>query len=170
MARSGIIRSVLSPFWRLYHNGAAGCHVRFGREVFPLTADGLLLIPDATLFDCVCERRAPHLWLHFNPWQAAGAFPRQPVSIPLSPLLWTLVHDVRRAHEAAESPLSRQRLYHFATALLHTTFAQLEIPIATEQPERLDHLLRFLHSQLAGDLSNGILARRAHMSESVFIR
>ncbi|MEI9895432.1 MAG: AraC family transcriptional regulator [Chthoniobacter sp.] len=43
-------------------------------------------------------------------------------------------------------------------------------PIAPEAPERLDHLLRFLHSQLAADLSNAVLARRAAMGESAFIR
>jgi len=161
---------VLSPFWRLYHNGAPGCHVRFGSEVFPLQPENLLLIPDATLFDCVCEERASHLWLHFNPLQAASAVPRRPLELRLNPLLRALVNEVRRTREAADSPLTRQHLYHFATALLHTTFAQFEIPMATEQPERLDQLLRFLHSQLAGNLSNAVLARRAHMSESVFIR
>jgi AraC family transcriptional regulator of arabinose operon len=161
---------VLSPFWRLYYNSTPGCHVRSGREIFPLQPDRLLLVPDVTLFDCVCETRAPHLWLHFNPLQTASAFPRRPVGIPINPLLRTLVDEVRRAREAADSPLTRQNLYHFASALLHTTFAQLEIPITAEQPERLDHLLRFLHSQLAGDLSNAVLARRALMSESPFIR
>ncbi|HSI16076.1 MAG TPA: AraC family transcriptional regulator [Chthoniobacter sp.] len=161
---------VLSPFWRLYRNGAPGCHVRFGRETFPLQPDCLLLIPDNTPFDCVCETRAPHLWLHFSPLQTTGAFPRRPVALPVSPPLRALVENLIAARTAADSPLTRQHLYHHAAALLHSTFAGLEIPIAPEAPERLDNILRFLHSQLAGDLSNAVLARRAVMGESVFIR
>jgi len=161
---------VLSPFWRLYHNRAPGCQVRFGRETFPLRADRLLIIPDATPFDCVCETRAPHFWLHFSPLQSASAFPRQPAVVPVTAPLRSLIESVITARTAADSPLTRQHLYHLSAALLHTTFAELEVPIAPEQPERLDHLLRFLHSQLAGELSNAALARRALMSESVFIR
>ena len=161
---------VLSPFWRLYHNDAPGCHVRFGRETFPLTPDRLLLVPDATLFDCVCKTRAPHLWLHFSPLQTTSAFPRRPTALPLTAPLRLLVESVIRARTAADSPLARQHLYHLCAALLHSTFASLDIPIAPEQPERLDEILRFLHSQFAGDLSNTVLARRAVMAESVFIR
>jgi AraC-like DNA-binding protein len=161
---------VLSPFWRLYHNGTPGCHVRFGGEVFPLGPDRLLLIPDATLFDCVCEARAPHLWLHFSPLQTTSAFPRRPAVLPITPSLRALAESVIAARTAADSPLARQHLYHLAAALLHSTFAALEIPVAPDAPERLDHVLRFLHSQLAGDLSNAVLARRAVMGESVFIR
>lgn len=161
---------VLSPFWRLYYNRAAGCHVRFGRETFPLLPDRLLLIPDATNFDCVCEKRVGHLWLHFSPLQATSAFPRSPATLPLTPALRTLVESVIAARGASESPLARQHLYHLCAALLHSAFANLEVPIAPEQPERLAQLLRFLHSQLAGDLSNPVLARRAVMGESAFIR
>jgi AraC-like DNA-binding protein len=161
---------VLSPFWRLYHNSAPGCHVRFQDRSFPLRPDGLLLIPDMTLFDCVCESRAPHLWLHFNPLQEASALPRQPMSIRVTSNLQALTDEVRSARQTADSPLNRQVLYHCASALLHAAFARVEIPIAAEQPERLDQVMRFIHSQLAGDLSNPILARRALMSESVFIR
>jgi AraC-like DNA-binding protein len=161
---------VLSPFWRLYHNGAAGCHVRFGKERFPLAPDRTLVIPDATPFDCVCEKKAPHLWLHFSPLQPATAFPRRPVALGLTPALKEMIEAVIAARTAADSPLTRQHLYHVAAALLHRTFATLEIPIGTEAPERLDYVLRFLHSQLAGDLSNAVLARRAVMGESVFIR
>ena len=161
---------VLSPFWRLYRNSAPGCHVRFGKEKFPLEPDRLLLIPDATLFDCVCETRAPHLWLHFSPVQTTGTFPRRPVAVSVTPSLSALVEDVIAAHTAPDSPLTRQHLYHHAAALLHSAFAGLEIPIAPEAPERLDQILRFLHSQLAGDLSNAVLARHTVMGESVFIR
>jgi AraC-like DNA-binding protein len=162
--------NVLSPFWRLYHNRSSGCHVRFGSESFPLEPGRLLLIPDATPFDCVCESRAPHLWLHFSPLQTTSAFPHRPLPLPLTSSLGTLVESVIAARTAADSPLTRQHLYHRAAALLHSTFAGLDIPIATEAPERLDQVLRFLHSQLAGDLSNAVLARRAVMGESVFIR
>jgi AraC-like DNA-binding protein len=144
--------------------------VLFRGETFPLRPDQLLLIPDVTLFDCVCETRAPHLWLHFNPLQEASAFPRRPMSIRTTPILRALTDELRRSRQTADSPLARQHLYHCASALLHASFAHLEIPIAAEQPERLDQVLRFLHSQLAGDLSNPNLARRALMSESVFIR
>lgn len=161
---------VLSPFWRLYRNGAPGCHVRFGQERFPLAPDHLLLIPDNTPFDCVCEARAPHLWLHFSPLQTTGAFPRRPVALPATTSLRAQVENLIAARTAADSPLTRQHLYHHAAALLHSAFAGLDIPIAQEAPERLDNILRFLHSQLAGDLSNAVLARRAVMGESVFIR
>lgn len=161
---------VLSPFWRLYHNLAPGCHVRFGAERFPLHPGTLLLVPEGTPFDCVCETRAPHLWLHFSPIQTTGTFPRRPCPIPTSATLSALASSVIAARTAADSPLSRQQLYHLSAALLHHAFAGLEIPIAPEQPARLDHLLRFLHSQLAGDLSNAVLARRTAMGESAFIR
>jgi len=162
--------NVLSPFWRLYHNTAPGCHVRFARESFPLRPDRLLLIPDATPFDCVCERRAPHLWLHFSPLQSTHSFPRRPGVIPITPQLRDLVEGVITARTAPDSPLARQHLYHRCATLLHAAFAGLDFPIAPEQPERLAQLLRYLHSQLAGDLSNPVLARRAAMAESVFIR
>jgi AraC-like DNA-binding protein len=161
---------VLSPFWRLYHNAAPGCSVRFARDTSPLQPDRLVLIPDATPFDCVCETRAPHFWLHFSPLQTVSTFPRQPTTLRLTPQLRALIESVIAARTAAESPLTRQHLYHLSAALLHATFAALEIPIAPEQPERLDQVLRFLHSQLAGDLSNAVLARRATMAESAFIR
>jgi AraC-like DNA-binding protein len=161
---------VLSPFWRLYYNSAPGCHVHCGGETFPLQPDRLLLIPDATLFDCVCATRAPHLWLHFSPLQTTSAFRRRPAVLPLTPALRALAESVIAARTAADSPLARQHLYHLAAAWLHSTFAGLDIPIAPEAPERLDQILRFLHSQLAGDLSNAVLARRAIMGESVFIR
>jgi len=161
---------VLSPFWRLYHNQAPGCHVRFGREIFPLDPEHIVLVPDATLFDCVCVEWAPHLWLHFSPLQGAAAFPRHPVRLPVTPLLGALVESVTTARRSADSPLARQHLYHRSAALLHAAFAQMEIPVAPERPERLDQLLRFLHSQLATDLSNAVLARRAAMGESAFIR
>lgn len=162
--------AVLSPFWRLYRNGAPGCHVRFGREKFPLNPQTLLLIPDSTPFDCVCEKRAPHLWLHFSPLQTAGTFPRRPIELPLTPVLSEMIDSVIGARRAADTPLARQHLYHVSAALLHCAFAGLETPIAPEAPERLDHVLRYLHSQLAGDLSNAVLARRALMGESAFIR
>jgi AraC-like DNA-binding protein len=161
---------VLSPFWRLYHNGAPGCHVHFRREIFPLKPDRLLLVPDATLFDCVCETRAPHLWLHFSPLQTTSAFPRRPAAVLLTATLRPLVKNVIVARTTADSPLARQHLYHLCAALLHCSFAELDIPVVPERPERLDHVLRFLHSQLAGDLSNSVLARRARMGESAFIR
>jgi AraC-like DNA-binding protein len=161
---------VLSPFWRLYFNGAAGCHVRFEGETFPLEPGGLLLIPDATTFDCVCEKRAPHLWLHFSPLQATNAFPRCPTLLPLTPPLRALAESVVAAHRTSDSPVARQHHYHLGAALLHSSFASLEIPIAPEQPERLAQVLRFVHSQLAGKLTNSVLSRRAAMGESAFIR
>ncbi len=118
----------------------------------------------------MCETRAPYLWLHFSPLQTTSAFPRRPTSLSLTAPLRLLVESVIRARTAADSPLARQHLYHLCAALLHSTFASLDIPIAPEQPERLDQILRFLHSQLTGDLSNTVLARRAVMAESVFIR
>jgi AraC-like DNA-binding protein len=161
---------VLSPFWRLYYNGLPGWRVRHAGLDYPLGPDRIVLIADGLHFDCIGEPGVSHLWIHFNSLQPAGLAPKTPLTLPLSAPLQSTVDALLAAHTETSGPSPLARLYHRAAALLHAAFAELDHPPPTEQPVRLDQLLRFIDQHLGEDLTNPRLARRVALSESAFIR
>lgn len=161
---------VLSPFWRLYANGAKGWNVVHAGKRWPLQPEGIVLVPDGVLFDCVGDTGVPHLWLHFSPAQPLDGIPRSPISLERTLSLQLLASATEMAHRAASSPEGRQALFHCSMALLHATFAGIDRVLSTEHPEPIQHALRHIQQNLRRNLSNGVLAKVAAMAESVFIR
>ncbi len=158
---------VLSPFWRLYHNPEPGWQIRHAGRVWSLDPGHVLLIPDGTVFDCEGEAGVPHLWIHFSLAQAPAAGPPAPVALPLTPALRALTADLRRAHGAG---LAARQLYHATSAVVHAAFGALRADVVATVPDRLAALLAWVPTRLAEPLTNDVLARRAGLSESAFIR
>ncbi len=162
--------SVRSPYWRLYYNHDPGWFVRWEARRFRLGPTTVVLIPAGATFDCVGNAGVSHLWLHFSPqhWFAEGT--QAPCSVPLTPLMRAAISNTTAAHQAGQSDTRRARLYHAASALVHATFAQPQAPRAVTHPEHMQGLLTFIDENLAGDLENADLARRAAMSTEHFSR
>lgn len=161
---------VRSPYWRLYYNHTPGWYVRCDGRRWPLGPDRLVLIAEGVTFDCVGDEGVSHLWLHFSPLRHFATLPKEPWSLPAQPLLKAAVSGLVAAHRQSEGDRRLQRLYHASAALLHATFAEVEEPLYSPYPERLQQVLVLIQDAPQDDLSNAVLARRVAMSVEHFIR
>ena len=159
-----------SPFWRFYHNPTSGCHLRYEGRDIPLEPDMCVLIPANIIFDCCGPLLASHYWLHFTVSRLSGSVPKGPVIIPLDKTLRVLIQAVLRTHDEPVSEVRDQRLHHESAALLHSTFARLDLPTVPTLPDRLLDVLALIQKAPHSELSNPFLADRAGMSLENFIR
>lgn len=158
-----------SPFWRFYHNSTPGSHLRHQGSDIPLEPGCCVLIPANTVFDCCSTGPCSHYWMHFTVNRLAGILPERPVVIPMDDLLYVLLQAVLATHGADANDLRDQRLHHEAAALLHSTFARLDMP-SPSLPDHLLDVLTLIQKSPHAPLSNSFLADRAGMTLERFIR
>lgn len=160
-------QGVDSPFWRFYYNSKPGCHLLFqGRKIL-LEPGTAVLIPADTLFDCVGPVPACHYWLHFTTSRPGVSFPARPIQIAAAEPMLTLLQQLITIHQ--QQPPSGHQLLHWASALLHVVFAQLETP-STALPPPLLQVLALIARSPHSPLGNRLLADRAGLSVERFIR
>jgi len=159
-----------SPFWRFYHNPKPGCHVHFQGEDIPLEPFSCLLIPADTVFDCHGPVPACHLWMHFTVRRPGPPIKPAPLRLPVDGLLQALIDSVIALHGQPSSEMRDQRLQQESSALLHATFARLDLPAPPVIPDRLLEVIALIQSAPHTRLSNHLLAARAGMSVERFIR
>jgi AraC family transcriptional regulator of arabinose operon len=159
-----------SPFWRFYHNPKPGCHLLHQGQVIPLEPETCVLIPANTIFDCCGPVPACHCWIHFTVTRLAGTVPKGPVILPMDATLRVLIQTVLHTHEQPANEARDQRLHHHSAALLHSAFAQLDLPPTPIVPDRLLDVLALIQKAPHSDLSNPFLADRVGMSLERFIR
>ena len=163
--------AVDSPFWRFYHNPRRGGYLRFQGKRLDLTPGEVVLIPANTVFDCCGPCEIAHLWIHFTVNRPSQAILEPaPQVLPVDEALRALIGEMVQAHRQVDHPLRMQRLHHLASALLHTSFSRLPLPVLSPHPQRLAELLALMESAPHGELGNAFLARRAGMSLEKFIR
>lgn len=160
-------QAVDSPFWRFYYNPKPGCHLLFqGRKIL-LEPGNAVLIPADTIFDCVGPVPACHYWLHFTTSRPGVSFPARPIQIAAEGPLLTLLQQLISLHQQEQK--TAHQLLHWASALLHVVFAQLDTP-AAELPQPLLAVLGLIARSPHSRLSNRLLAERAGLSVERFIR
>lgn len=159
-----------SPFWRFYHNPAAGNHIRHDDRDIELMPDRVVLIPANTVFDCCGPKAPPHFWIHFTVTRHTRVTLTEPVAIDVDATLKPLLRQAVRLHEDAADPLRTQRLFHVSSALLHLAFSRVDVPLAPTLPEPLVELLALIERAPHGDLSNSFLASRLGLGVERFIR
>jgi AraC-like DNA-binding protein len=163
-------QKVFSPFWRLYYDLEPGHKVIFAEKEVTLGPDRILLIPDHRLFHSQGNEPKPKLWIHFS--REIPILPTQPVPILLSPTATerSLLQDLVRVLRPARKPIDRDRVFHLSLALLHLVLSRPEIAWRSEVPVNLMEVVRYVETNYASALYTSELARRAHLSESVFRR
>lgn len=159
-----------SPFWRFYHNPKPGCHLLHQGRVIPLGPETCVLIPANTVFDCCGPVPASHCWLHFTVTRLAGSVPDKPVVLLVDETLRVLLQAVLHTHSQPASEARDQRLHHQSAALLHSAFAQMDLPPVPSVPDCLLGVLALIQKAPHSHLSNSFLADRAGMSLERFIR
>ena len=161
--------SVLSPFWRIYHNRQRAHCVVFGEEYFELTPDRIVLIPDHQVFHCLGQQPVPSFWIHFGFNQKPA--PHQALPICLEPadaemcLIQTMSDLI-----LADGMRPSNRIYSLSLALLHVVLTRSEIHWKPPLPDQLLKLTRFIEANLRRKLPNQLLARRAGVSIAVLYR
>jgi AraC family transcriptional regulator of arabinose operon len=163
-------QKVFSPFWRLYYDLEPGHRVIFPQKELTLGPDRILLIPPHQLFHSQGTEPKPKLWIHFS--REIHILPTQPIPIVLTPTATerSLLQDLIRALRPSKKPIDRDRTRHLSLALLHLVLSGSEIAWQSEVPVNLMEVVRHVESNFASALYTGELARRAHLSESVFRR
>jgi AraC-like DNA-binding protein len=163
-------QKVFSPFWRLYYDLEPGHQVIFPEKEITLGPDRILLIPDHQLFHSLGTAPKPKLWIHFS--REIQILPTQTVPIVLAPSVTErcLLQDLIRVLRSSRKPIDRDRTFHLSLALLHLVLSRSEITWQNEVPVNLLEVVRYVEKNYASPLYTSELARRAHLSESVFRR
>lgn len=163
-------QKVFSPFWRLYYDLEPGHQVIFPREEIELGPDRIVLIPDHRLFHSLGTEPKPKLWIHFS--REIQILPIQTIPIVLAPSATerSLLQDLIRVLRSSKKPIDRDRTFHLSLALLHLVLSRPEIAWQSEVPLNLMDVVQYVENNYASPLYTSELARRAHLSESVFRR
>lgn len=163
-------QKIFSPFWRLYYDLEPGHRVIFPEKELALGPDRILLIPPHQLFHSQGTEPRPKLWIHFS--REIQIVPTQPIPIVLTPTatVRSLLQDLVRVLRPTKKPVDRNRTRHLSLALLHLVLSGREIAWQSEVPVNLMEVVRHVEDNFASALYTSELARRAHLSESVFRR
>jgi AraC family transcriptional regulator, arabinose operon regulatory protein len=160
--------NVLSPFWRLYHNGRRGHKVIFSHGEFELTPENLIVIPDHQLFHCRGFKPVPTLWLAFNVTRRLA--PGQQIPFVLRPSLTerALMRDYSRLFSDEEP--NRDRIFHCGMALMHVVLHRPEIQWQTSAPAVVVQTVRYIERHYASPLSVPRLAKMANLCTEALAR
>ncbi|MDD2598894.1 MAG: hypothetical protein PHO37_06695 [Kiritimatiellae bacterium] len=93
--------SVFSPFWRLYYNSAPGHCVLYNDNIFELTPDKIMLIPDRRYFHCLGENPVSNLWMAFSFSEILLGEVPIPVLLPIRNTEQCLITDLMALISAA---------------------------------------------------------------------
>jgi AraC-like DNA-binding protein len=157
---------VCSPFWRLYHNRAAGAWIAAGGRRYALTPGKFLLVPDGVAFDCGSRPGTPHLWVHFSLYPSLTQAHVGIVEVKATRAARGLAAVLERRIIAGEA----QPAVHTGAALLHLVLAELGPEWSAVMPPRLGKVFSWIEHALGGEISNRLLAAQAGLSVEAFIR
>jgi len=162
--------SVFSPFWRLYYNSVPGHCVVFNEEIFELTPDNIMLIPDHCHFHCLGENPVPTFWMSFN--CTRSLHPEMEIPVVLTPrdTELCLLRDLKALLAANENWEPSDAIYRNSLALLQVVLARPEVKWRPPLPANLVRIKPFIEAHIQGEISNDILAREAGMSVTGFER
>jgi AraC-like DNA-binding protein len=158
-----------APFWRLYWHNRRGAEIRVGGETVAIRPGHLVLIPPNTHFSSTLHKPVRQLFLHFLVEPALRAQPDR-------------VFQLRaNAEQTACCRRIVRELRADPTNLRSSLFAQVLVSLALAELPRDEWAPRFGDARITqavgaiakaypGRLANAVLARRARMHPSAFIR
>jgi AraC-like DNA-binding protein len=159
---------IVSPYWRLHYNFAAGNSVICNGVVYPLRPQLAVLTPAGVGIDTLGPRVLLHTWIHFTPTRGYRLPLREPLAVRLGPPLRALLREVAAEFGQRAPQAHAARLHHLGQALLHGVFAGLDPALYRSVPAELGALLAEIEDHPERELTVDALARKAGRSRSRF--
>ena len=159
---------VVSPYWRLHCNLAAGNGVICDQILYPLDPGVAVLTPAGVRIHTSGPRVLLHTWFHFTPTRGYRLPQQAPISVRLTPLLRSLLREIVAGFRAVPRDSATSRLYHLSQSLLHGVFAAIDPSLYRSVAADLGALLNFIEDHPEDDLTLAALARRTGKSRSRF--
>jgi len=156
--------SVLSPFWRLYHNSDPGHRVQLNGVAHKLKPGYCYFIPDHQLFHCSGHVPVRTFWTHFSMPRSISVNQPVPVILQAHPVDADIISNISQQIEQGLKPELKAQLFHSTLALLHLLLARADIAWKPHQPDTLIRLIEFIKSHLNEKMPNQRLAKEAGMS------
>ncbi len=158
-------QGVCSPFWRLFYDFTPGAWVESAGRRHPLGPGRVVVMPDGVPFDCGCERRVEHLWLHFSLYLSLPAVEPAVFAFQPGPAFRTVARELRDWIRKKNA----EAVKHTGMALLHLVFAESRV-MPGVMPARIRMICAWIEHHLGGEITNEMLAAQAGMSGEAFIR
>lgn len=160
---------VVSPFWRLYYNSEVGHWIDFKGQKLELTPEQIMIVPDGIRFDSHGDANVHHLWLHFSVLPDYAFRGDEPLLTSVGSSLRAQIEAVIALQHDAHAQNREKRIYHSASALLHSVCAQQPLSLRA-LPESLKQLLDIIEHAAGDALSNEQMARLVGVSKGCFVR
>lgn len=158
---------VLSPYWRLYWNSAAGSRVIVSGKSHALNPRRIVLLPEGLRFSTRGGLQVPHLWLHFTIFPHILKKSPVPIFIPVDAAIAASLEALIACWSQPAPPAT---LYHRSRALIHAVLACHDEFLRPNWPPSLESLVAFIQENLGSPLDNSLLARRVGRSVEGFVR
>jgi len=162
--------SVLSPFWRLYHNGRPGHYVLFGDRRIDLRPARIVLIPDRMRFHCHGYVPVPPTWLAFTVARRPSPCQSMPIMLPPLPAEIALLNDLMRLILANDGGSNRNRIFHDSMALLHVTLSRPEIRWQENTSSYVAKTVEYIEQHYASPLYIPCLAQKLDLCTETLAR
>ena len=175
-------RDHCDPYWRLYVNNSPGAYLELAGGQHVIVPNRIHLVPAWVRLHCRSRSVTDHFYVHFDVMDLSGPIVRElfrePRVLRKTAGYADLVKPIVSGQSSPLQPSLATIMY--VKSLVYDAFANLLAGLPASQLERLQQLVignrrfaglaRHIENHLGQPLDNGLLAKRAHMSKSHFIR